>query len=138
MIAGGVAVLIVVRLSSLACCWVGAVLLPKTRLHLPCRAQAYGCSRLAAFSTRLVRSFMSGGACAFTTRSGMVLCCSQRVVIIRRSLLVWQGHKGLIRAVLGLAISALFHRRASRKASSWSARRRSGLGRLRTRGMPYK
>src|SRR5262249_7494967 len=37
--------------------------------------------------------------CAFTTRSGMVLCCSQRVAIIRRSLLVWHGHKGLIRAV---------------------------------------
>ena len=59
----------------------------------PCRARAYGFSRLAAFSTHLAWSFMSGGACTFTTRSGMDLCCSRRVAIMRRYLLACLGHK---------------------------------------------
>jgi hypothetical protein len=48
---------------------------------------------IGAFSTRLARSFMSGSACAFTTRSGMVLCCSRQVAIIRRSSLACPGNK---------------------------------------------
>jgi hypothetical protein len=41
----------------------------------------------------LERSFMSGSACAFTTRSGMVLCCSRQVAIIRQSSLACLGNK---------------------------------------------
>src|SRR5262249_9503525 len=36
---------------------------------------------------------MSGGACAFTTPSGMVLCYLRQVAIIRRSSLACPGHK---------------------------------------------
>src|SRR5262249_21564550 len=36
---------------------------------------------------------MSGSACAFKTRSGMVLSCSRQVAIIRRSSLACSGHK---------------------------------------------
>ena len=64
-------------------------------LHIvPYQARAYGSSRSAAFSTRLAQSSTSGGACVFTTRSGMFLCCSQRVAIIGRSSLACHGHNG--------------------------------------------
>src|SRR5262245_22247135 len=36
---------------------------------------------------------MSGSACAFTTRSGTVLCCSRQVAIIRQSSLACPGNK---------------------------------------------
>jgi hemolysin III len=60
--------------SFFACCWVGAVSLPTTRLHLPSRARAYCFSQSAAFFIQSARSFMSGRACAFTRRSGTVSC----------------------------------------------------------------
>jgi tetratricopeptide (TPR) repeat protein len=78
---------------TITCCWAGAVSLLMTPSHLPFPARAYGFSRSGAFSTRLARSFMSGGACTFITRSGMVLYCSRQVAIIQRFSLACPGHK---------------------------------------------
>src|SRR5262245_28936521 len=56
-------------------------------------SRAYGFSPSGASSTRSARSFMSGSACAFKTRSGMVLCCLRQVAIIRQSSLACSEHK---------------------------------------------
>ena len=76
--------------------------MPTTRWHLPSRARAYGFSRSAAFSIQSVPSFMSGMACAFTTQSGMALCCSRRVAIIRRCWLACHGCKRQLNAQAAL------------------------------------
>jgi channel protein (hemolysin III family) len=71
--------------------WSGVICL---RLPRICHPQLEPmASRDRGHSTRWARSFMSGSACAFTTRSGMVLCCSRQVAIIRQSSLACPGNK---------------------------------------------
>ena len=58
--------------------WSGVIAYDSLASAIP----SYGFSRSGASSTRSARFFMSGSACAFKTRSGMVLSCSRQVAII--------------------------------------------------------
>jgi len=69
--------------------WSGVIAYESLASAIP----SYGFSRSGASSTRSARFFMSGSACAFKTRSGMVWCCSRQVAIIRQSSLACPGHK---------------------------------------------
>src|SRR5262245_6492325 len=63
------------RLAVILCLLLGwSGVIATTPSHLPSPARAYGFSRSGAFSIRSARSSMCGGACAFTTPSGTVLC----------------------------------------------------------------
>src|SRR5262245_59175476 len=103
-----------------------------TPSHLPSPARAYGCSRSGAFSIRSARSSMSGGACAFTTPSGMVLCYLRQVVIIRQSSLACPGNKRPVQRAHSR--NRLDNDRAGRRRSG--SRRRSLRGRAKLHVLP--